>query len=110
MKLLFDQNVSPKLVGRLANVFPGSVHVSEVDLERAFDRELWTYAAQNDLTIVTKDADFGELSVVEGFPPNVIWIRRGNCSTAEIEALLRENEQAVNHLSDDAETGVLELY
>ena len=49
MKLLFDQNVSPKLVGRLSDVFPGSVHVSEVDLERAFDRELWTYAAQNDL-------------------------------------------------------------
>ena len=37
MKLLFDQNLSPKLVHRLADLFPDSSHVQLVGLDRAGD-------------------------------------------------------------------------
>jgi predicted nuclease of predicted toxin-antitoxin system len=52
MKLLFDQNLSPKLVGRLADLFPGSSHVQDVGLECAADIEVWDFAKSNELTIV----------------------------------------------------------
>ena len=38
MKLLFDHNLSYKLVGRLADLFPESVHVRNIDLHEADDR------------------------------------------------------------------------
>ncbi len=44
MKLLFDQNLSPRLVARLADCYPGSAHVSEVGLDRALDVEVWEFA------------------------------------------------------------------
>lgn len=110
MKLLLDQNLSPKLTGRLADVYPNSEHVGDVGLSRALDREVWAHAKQGEFAIVSKDSDFSELSVLLGFPPNVVWIRRDNCSTAEIEKMLRENRAAVERLGGDPEAGVLALY
>lgn len=45
MKLLFDQNLSPRLVGQLAVEFPGSAHVRDAGLAAASDQEVWAYAA-----------------------------------------------------------------
>jgi len=108
--LLFDQNISPHLVQRLADLYPDSVHVSTMGMGNALDIEIWQYAHDNDYMIVTKDADFSEFGVVKGFPPKVIWIRRGNCSTREIELILRENYTAISALSEDAQAGILTLY
>ena len=108
--LLFDQNLSPYLVERLADLYPNSVHVSQLQLDTALDRVVWEYARQRDYMIVTKDADFSEMSLLLGFPPKVIWIRRGNCSTREIELLLRDNYEAIVALSDDPDTGILTLF
>jgi predicted nuclease of predicted toxin-antitoxin system len=110
VKLLFDQNLSPKLTRRLADVYPGSEHVADIGLDRASDRKLWAYAEREALTVVSKDSDFSEISTLEGFPPDVIWIRRGNCSTAEIEEILRANREAAEELKEDAETGILAVY
>jgi predicted nuclease of predicted toxin-antitoxin system len=87
--LLFDQNLSPRLAGRLVDAFPGSAHVSEAGLAQALDRVVWGFARVNNFVLVSKDADFGELGLILGFPPKVVWIRRGNCTTSDIEALLR---------------------
>jgi predicted nuclease of predicted toxin-antitoxin system len=108
--LLFDQNLSPRLVDRLADLYSGSVHVSTIGLGTALDRIVWEYARQHDYIIVTKDADFSELSLLLGIPPKVIWIRRGNCSTYDIEILLRENHDAIAALSDDLDIGILTLF
>ncbi|MDX1530876.1 MAG: DUF5615 family PIN-like protein [Rhodothermales bacterium] len=109
MKLLFDQNLSPRLVGRLADVFPESEHVAYCGLDRATDREVWAYARQHGFAVVTKDADFGELGVLLGFPPKTVWVRRGNCSTADVERLLREHRAALGAFADDPEAGVFEI-
>ena len=108
--LLFDQNISPRLVDRLADIYPESVHVSTLGLGKAMDSEIWQYAHDHDYMIVTKDADFSELGIVKGFPPKIIWIRRGNCSTQEIELILRENYDSITSLSNDEETGILTLF
>lgn len=110
MKLLFDQNMSPRLVSRLADLFPNSTHVMEAELDQSLDREVWDYAGQHDYLIVTKDVDFSEISVLRGFPPKVIWIRRGNCSTQDIENILRENHASIEAMDEDANTGILELF
>jgi predicted nuclease of predicted toxin-antitoxin system len=108
--LLFDQNISPRLVNSLADLYPNSVHVSTIGLGSAFDLDVWQYARDNDYMIVTKDADFSEFGVMKGFPPKVIWIRRGNCSTGEIETILRENFLAISSLSEDTDIGILTLF
>ena len=110
MKLLFDQHLSPHLVKRLANLYFGSLHVQTVGLDRASDPELWEYARQADMIIVTKDADFGERGHLLGIPPKVIWIRRGNCSTKEIEKILTEHFLDIQHLAKDPHLGILTLF
>lgn len=89
MRLLFDQNLAASLVQRLADVYPGSQHVRDVGLGSADDAAVWAHAAEHGLTIVSKDADFHQLSFLKGAPPKAVWIRRGNCSTADIEEILR---------------------
>src|SRR5579862_6035755 len=109
MKLLLDQNLSPRLIGRLADLFPGSMHVSQVGLDTATDIQVWEYARANGFALVTKDADFSDLSTLRGFPPKVIWLRIGNCTTGQIEKLLRRHQQAIDQLDSDLSTGVLTL-
>ncbi len=108
--LLFDQNLSPRLVARLAGLYPDSTHVDTLGLGSAADEAIWNFARTNDYMIVTKDADFGELSILRGVPPKAIWIRRGNCSTKDIEILLRDSYDAIVSFSDDATSGVLTLF
>jgi predicted nuclease of predicted toxin-antitoxin system len=88
-KLLFDENLAARLVEALAAIYPGSVHVSSMGLAPACDRAIWEYARRHQLTTVTKDEDFQQLSVLYGAAPKVIWIRLGNCSTDDIIRLLR---------------------
>jgi predicted nuclease of predicted toxin-antitoxin system len=60
-----------------------------VGLQAADDDTVWVYAAEQGFVIVSKDADFHQRSFVLGHPPKVVWVRRGNCSTAKIEEILR---------------------
>ena len=110
MKLLFDQNLSPHLVARWADLYPRSAHVVEQGLDRSQGIDVWQHAAAAGFLIVTKDADFSELSTVRGFPPKVIWIRRGNCSTDDIESLLRGSLNLVRDLGGNDAAGILLLH
>jgi len=58
MKLLFDHNLSPKLVDRLADLFPESTHLYTLGMDQAGDRDVWNYAQSNGFTIVTRDSDY----------------------------------------------------
>jgi predicted nuclease of predicted toxin-antitoxin system len=109
VKLLFDQNLSPKLVDLLADLFPGSLHVHSVALDRASDEAVWQYALDRRLIIVTKDSDFQERSQIAASGPKTIWIRRGNCTTATIEALLRKNIAQITALDRDTDSTFLIL-
>lgn len=95
MKLLFDQNLSFKLVDQLRDLFPGSYHLQDLNLDTAFDDEVWNYARKNDFIIITKDSDFNEFSIIRGTPPKIIWLQVGNCSTEQISNLLRKHYQDI---------------
>ena len=110
MRLLFDQNLSPRLVKRLVDLYPDSSHVYLIGLDTSPDPAIWEYARDNQFIIVTRDADFSDLNVMLGYPPKVIWIRRGNCTTRAIEAILRSNYSAVESLAGDESVGILTLF
>lgn len=107
MRLLFDQNLSPRLVGRLADLYPGSSHVRDAGLAAAEDETIWTYAAAGEYAIVTKDDDFRQRSFLRGAPPRVIWVKLGNCTTAEIEAALRARHADVRAFAADPAAALL---
>lgn len=109
MKLLFDQNLSFKLVESLSDIFPDSKHVKMLGFEEVADREIWDFAKKHDYLIVSKDSDFHQFSFLYGPPPKVIWISKGNCSTSDIEAALRKHESDVKKFFDDNEASFLEL-
>jgi predicted nuclease of predicted toxin-antitoxin system len=110
MKLLFDQNLSHKLAGSLADLFPGSLHVRNVGLHSAVDEEVWSFARSHELAIVTKDADFSDMVTLRGAPPKVIWIRRGNCSTMEIEQLLKDHIKDIMNFEKSPDAGTLSIF
>lgn len=78
MKLLLDQNLSHRLVKSLNECYPGSNQVALLNMGDADDKAIWDYAKENDYVIVTQDADFQELSMLLGGPPQIIWLTCGN--------------------------------
>jgi len=110
MRFLFDQNLSPGLVDTLADAYPSSNHVFLLGLDQSSDVEVWEYARGHGFTIVTKDSDLSEISLVRGFPPSIVWIRKGNCSTAQIEQILRNHANDLQELEAMEPGGVLVLY
>ena len=109
MKLLFDQNLSPNLSARLADLVLQSAHVRDVGLSQAEDPEVWSYAAANGFTIVSKDSDFVQMSLLRGSPPKVIRLQVGNCTTDRVEDTLRTGFAAIEALVRDSEASLLVL-
>ena len=109
MKLLFDHNLSPRLVRKFADLYPNSQHLFLLEMDRDEDLTIWEYARQHNYTIVTRDSDYNDLSLVRGFPPKVIWIRRGNCSTHEIEDMLRAATLDIQAFFQNPALGILTL-
>ena len=107
MKLLLDQNLSCKLVKRLARVFLNSSHTTLCGLATATDDEVWMYARRHGFTIVTKDADFGFRSATRGSPPKVIWLRTGNTTTDRVEMILRARVKEIRVFGRDKKSGCL---
>jgi len=95
MKLLFDQNISFRITRKLKDHFSGCLHVSDCKLNGCEDPEIWKYAKQNDFAIVTFDSDFYDISIINGHPPKIIWIRTGNLTTSEIAQLMIENHKSI---------------
>ncbi|MBC6422728.1 MAG: DUF5615 family PIN-like protein [Hormoscilla sp. SP5CHS1] len=110
MKLLFDQNLSRRLVVRLADIFPGASHVQFHGLAEASDSEIWEFARLHDFCIVTQDVDFAERSRLYGSPPKVLWLRCGNTSINQVEAIIRSGSEAIRELLNNSILDCLELF
>lgn len=101
MSLLFDANLSPILVKRLADVFPGSVHVFDIGDIASDDRKIWEFARVGGITIASQDIDFLDMSLLRGSPPKLILLRIGNSSTTEIEQVLRSRLPDISRFEAD---------
>lgn len=95
MRLLFDQNISFRIIKKLKSHFPNCEHVSNCGLMDCDDTDILKYAQINDYAIVTFDSDFFEISLIKGFPPKIIWIRSRNMTTTQIAQLIIENKESI---------------
>lgn len=110
MKFLFDQNLSPKLAVLFSKSFKESKHLHDFSLDGANESVAWEFAKKEGFSIVIKDNDFNNLVAFFGFPPKVIWIRRGNCSTKDIEELITANIEKIKAFISDTSNGILTFY
>lgn len=76
MKLLFDQNISFRIERKLSVNYESSKHISNVGLSNATDIDIWNYAKIEQFVIVTFDSDFYDLSLINGCPPKIVWVRK----------------------------------
>jgi predicted nuclease of predicted toxin-antitoxin system len=93
--LLFDQNISYRIVSKLSDFYPACRQVCELGLSNAEDIDIWDYARKNNYAIVTFDADFYDISLINGCPPKIIWLRTGNLATNQIADLLIQRRQQI---------------
>ncbi len=111
MKLLLDANVSWRLAARLKSHFEECLHVDYTGLNiPAQDIEIWNYALNNNLIIITNDEDFLNLVNLKGFPPKIILLKTGNQSNSYIEALLIKHKADIQSLHQFNDYGILELF
>lgn len=112
MKLLLDENISHKLVIRLHEFFPGIKHILDFQLNSIDDKVIFQFAKENGFAIVTFDEDYFTLSVLNSFPPKIIWLRTGNLSTNELEEILKTKRPVIEKFLEDIEPdayGCLEI-
>jgi predicted nuclease of predicted toxin-antitoxin system len=84
VKLLLDENLSVRIISRVADLFPDSTHVKAVGLREADGFVVWEWAKKHGFTIVSKDTDFHQRAIVFGHPPNLIPL------AADLQAALSE--------------------
>ena len=108
-KLLFDNNISHRVIARIKDIFPNANHVMLENLDEVSDEKVWFFARSHDYTIVTKDSDFNDLAIYRGIPPKIIWLKVGNCKVAHIEKILRDNYKAIRLFLDEPNSSILEI-
>lgn len=109
MSLLLDANLSYRMLAELRESFPGVTHVREHGLMTASDMEIWSFAHDRGLAIVTRDFDFIERSLVERQPPKVVRLATGNTSRQAALACILRNSGRIRDLIDDPNQLVLEI-
>lgn len=110
MKLLLDENLSRRAVAFLLDAFPETTQVALLGLELVNDQTIWEYAKANDFVIVTKDADFFEMSNLYGQPPKIIWLKIGNQSKAATINALLANKNTIETALIDENKACIEIY
>ena len=95
MRLLFDQNISFRIISKIGRNFPDSKQVRQLGIENYSDAKIWKFAKENEFTIVTFDADFFDLSNFKGHPPKIIWLRFGNTKTDFIANIINSRQSII---------------
>ena len=98
MKLLLDENLSRRVVPFILQDYPESSQISLLKMEHSSDKEIWDYAQKHGYTIVTKDADFLDMSLLYGQPPKIIWLKIGNQTKAVMINALLKNRMEIERL------------
>ena len=109
MKILIDNNLSHRLIGRLQHWKIDFDHVVNHNLDNSDDMIIWEFAKQNDYVILTKDSDFHFLLTLYGSPPKVIRLNIGNASNQEIKVALEKHKILIEMFVRTDKTSLLEL-
>jgi predicted nuclease of predicted toxin-antitoxin system len=103
VRFLFDENLSPRLVQRLGDLFPSALHVRDAGLKQSSDEDIWNYAKQPGCCTITTDSDFRTRALALGPPPQVVLIERCDFPTQIIEALIRRQTIRIGGFIDSGE-------
>jgi predicted nuclease of predicted toxin-antitoxin system len=109
VNIVLDHNLPPRLARLLSKHFDAVYHVMDFGLECADDREIWEYARDHGLTLMTKDKDFYHLSLLYGPPPKIIWIRSGNMTVQTLIDFVESAIPALKAFANEDEA-ILHLY
>ena len=109
MNLLFDQNISFRIIKWVDDIFPGSISVHDLGYQNPHDLDIWKFAKVNNFVIVTFDAEFIDISNLRGYPPKIIWLRIGNTSTKNIADRIREEQKSIMDFLSNNESAFLEI-
>jgi predicted nuclease of predicted toxin-antitoxin system len=109
VKLLLDENLSDRIIYRIIDLYPNSAHVKTLGLSNTDDVIIWEYAKTNEFTIISKDSDFHQRSLLYGHPPKFVYLRIGNCSTSKIVQILRENFDVITQFEHSERESLLIL-
>ena len=101
MKILFDQNISFRVIKNLKTLIPEGRQFRELGLENASDYQIWLYAKNNEFAIITFDADFYDLVTLYGHPPKLIWLRMGNTSTQNLVKFIEQHFDLISAFLTD---------
>jgi predicted nuclease of predicted toxin-antitoxin system len=109
VKFLLDENLSPRLINRLDQLFPGLAHVGQFGLKSSDDLTILDWAKANAFSIITTDSDFVALAQRLGWPPKVIHLKQCVYPLRVIEELLRTNAVRIAEFAKDDRSGLLVL-
>lgn len=109
MKLLFDQNISPRILKKLPPDFSECQQVRFLGLEDSSDSEIFDFAKNQGFTIVTFDSDFVDLNALRGVPPKIIYLNTGNLTTKNVSDLILDNLLSIQHYLKAESDNILEL-
>ena len=112
MKLLFDQNISFRVLKQIHSYFPEARHVKDFGLHYETDNSIWSFAKTNGFNIVTLDSDFYDLVTLKGHPPKVIWLRLGNTSSLSLARVFTDYHELIRQFlleEQYKEIGCLEI-
>lgn len=110
MRLLFDQNLSHRLIKSLQDLFPDSQHVRFIGLSEADDLTIWNYAKEHGLVIVTQDSDYPDWNKFLGAPPKILWLRCGNASSDAVQEKIRSASERVLLMETKSDIEVVEIW
>lgn len=110
MTLLFDQNLSHRLIVALQDLFPAALHVRQFGMAEADDLAIWNHAKAHNLVIVTQDSDYADWNKLRGAPPRVVWLRCGNASVDQIHQKIRQAAERIKIMDGDPTVEVVEVW
>jgi len=110
MKLLLDENLSRRVIPFIQQNFPGSTQISLLQMEHSTDLEIWGYAKKHDYVVVTKDADFLDMSLLYGQPPKIIWLKIGNQTKTATISALQGNDAEIQRVLIVEDKACVEIY
>ena len=106
---MLDQNLSPKLIRKLADIFPGLESVYNHSLVAASDPFIFEWAKKSNFAaLITADQDLVLLAERLGAPPKVIRIDQCDYPSAVIEQLIRQEAIRI-HAFLESDRAVLRL-
>jgi predicted nuclease of predicted toxin-antitoxin system len=106
MRLLIDENLSPRVARLLRDAGHEAAHVTEVGLATPMTRRSSKAAVDGARAIVTADSDFGALLAARGTSsPSVVMLRSSDHLTADEQARLVVTVLA--RVGDELEQGAI---